>query len=377
MTLSPPAPPAPPWAGFYRGRRVWLTGDTGFKGSWLALWLTRLGATVHGYALPPERPEDNWTRCGLDSLVTHVDGDIRDADRMLAAARAAEPELVFHLAAQPLVLDSYTRPAYTFDVNVVGTAHVLDLVRALPSVRAAIIVTTDKCYENQGFAWGYRETDPLGGHDPYSASKACAELVVTAYRRSFFGAPHAARVATARAGNVIGAGDWSSDRIVPDAIRALSQGRPVPVRNPAAIRPWQHVLDPLAGYLQLGHALATAPDPSRFASAWNFGPSPLERVPVGALVDALVAAWGSGSRELRPHAEPPHEAHILTLDSARAQLELGWRPRLDFSDLVSFTVAGYRAELGPGPAARDQVRASRLEQIDAYLTLASTPELRP
>jgi CDP-glucose 4,6-dehydratase len=354
-----------------------LTGDTGFKGSWLALWLTRLGAEVHGYALPPERAEDNWSRCEVGALITHVDGDIRDAPRMLEAARAAEPEVVFHLAAQPLVLDSYARPAYTFDVNVVGTAHVLDVVRALPSVRAAVIVTTDKCYENQGFVWGYRETDPLGGHDPYSASKACAELVVAAYRRSFFGAPGAARVATARAGNVLGAGDWADNRIVPDAIRALSRGLPVPVRNPDAVRPWQHVLDPVAGYLQLGHALATSDDPTRFASAWNFGPSPLERVPVHELVDALIAAWGDGSRELTPQREAPHEAHILTLDSARARLELRWRPRLGFAELVRFTVDGYRAELGSAPSDCERVRASRIAQIDACLALASTPQVRP
>ena len=342
----------------YRGRTVLVTGDTGFKGSWLALWLTRLGARVVGYALPPVE-RGNWVAAGVDALVDHVDGDIRDGDALDRVMARARPTFVFHLAAQSLVLDGYERPVETFDVNVQGTVRVLEAARR-HGVGATIVVTTDKCYANQD-GRACLEDDRLGGDDPYSASKAAAELVTAAYRASFFAG---AKVASARAGNVIGAGDWADNRIVPDAIRALAGGRPIPLRNPGHTRPWQHVLEPLAGYLEL--ALAVAGD-AAFARGWNFGPDPDEVATVEALAREVARAWGDGRVEVAPRADAPKEAPRLSLDAGLARTRIGWRPRLSFAQTVAWTVEGYRSELAPD-ATVGAVRAARFDQIDRYMS---------
>ncbi|WP_419807748.1 CDP-glucose 4,6-dehydratase [Sphingomonas sp.] len=328
--------PAP---AFWRGKRVFLTGHTGFKGSWLAIWLRSMGAIVKGFALPAEEP-------GLFHLadagrgIESEHGDIRDADALRASLTAFGPEIVLHLAAQPLVRASYDDPVGTYAVNVMGTVHLLDAVRTCGGVQAAVIVTTDKCYANEGWVWGYRETDRLGGADPYSNSKAACELVVDAYRHSFFAPGAGTTIASARAGNVIGGGDFAADRLVPDAIRAFAAGTPLAVRNRLAVRPWQHVLEPLAGYLLLAErACADA----RFGQGWNFGPSVDENVTVGAVADRLATAWGDGARWAQDDGVHPHEAHTLKLDCARARQELGWRPRLDIDAALALTVAWYRA----------------------------------
>lgn len=345
----------------YRGAVVLVSGDTGFKGSWLALWLARLGAKVVGYALPPVA-RGNWVAAGVGALVDHVDGDIRDGaalDRLFARTK---PDVVFHLAAQSLVLDGYARPVETFDVNVQGTVQLLEAARR-HGVAATVVVTTDKVYANED-GRACVEDDRLGGHDPYSASKAAAELVTAAYRASFSGG---AKVASARAGNVIGAGDWADHRIVPDAIRALAEGRAIPLRNPDHTRPWQHVLEPLAGYLLLG--LAVRRD-AAFARSWNFGPDPAEVATVDALAREVVRAWGSGQIAVAPRADAPKEAPTLSLDAGLAQARLLWRPRLSFADTVQWTVDGYRAELAAG-ATVESVRAARYDQIDRYTAMVS------
>lgn len=349
------------WMGAYAGRTVLVTGDTGFKGSWLALWLTELGAKVVGYALPPVRPEDNYFAAGVDEVIAHHDGDIRDVAGLTRLFAETQPDIVFHLAAQSLVLQSYREPGETFDVNVQGTVAVLEAMRATPSVQAGIIVTTDKCYDNHQWPWPYRETDALGGHDPYSASKACAELVTASYRAAFFGG---GRVATARAGNVIGAGDWADNRVVPDCVRALREGVPIVMRHPQAVRPWQHVLEPLRGYLMLGARLLTGSEGERasVAEAWNFGPASAEQVPVERLVAAAIARWGSGSAVAQVRDGAPREAQLLALDISKARTRLSWAPVLSFQETVALTIDGYRVDGAPA-----DVRRHRLDQIAAYL----------
>jgi CDP-glucose 4,6-dehydratase len=341
-----------------------VSGDTGFKGSWLALWLSKLGAKVVGYALPPVAG-GNWDRAGVGECVAHRDGDIRDGAALAAYVRQTRPDVAFHLAAQSLVLEGYASPSETFDVNVQGTVAFLEALRH-SSVRAAVIVTTDKCYENRHDASAYRETDMLGGVDPYSASKACAELVTAAYRASFFAGEDATRIATARAGNVIGAGDWGDHRLLPDCMRALRRGEPIHLRQANAVRPWQHVLEPLAGYLMLGAALA-GNDGARFAEAWNFGPPAADGVTVGALVAEVIDAWGGGEAIATPVDGAPYEALALTLDAAKAEARLGWRPVLTLKEAIALTVAGYRADLERDDAS---VRADRLAQIDAFMARA-------
>ena len=333
-----------PLFGAYRGKKVLVTGHTGFKGSWLALWLTLMGAEVAGYALDPNTTQDNFVLCGLGGKLADQRGDIRDRALLSKIFRQFNPEVVFHLAAQPIVRLSYEIPAETFDVNVTGTVNVLECIRECDSVRAAVIVTSDKCYENKEQLWGYRECDPLGGFDPYSASKGCAELVTAAYSRSFFSAqPPKPQVGicTARAGNVIGGGDWAQNRIVPDCIRALQSGEPIGVRNPRAVRPWQFVLEPLCGYLLLGAMLLR--EPEAYGGAWNFGPDFSAVVPVGEVVASLIRLWGSGS--LRDISNPAavHEAGLLNLDCTKAKSLLGWRPRLSLEETLSETVTWYRA----------------------------------
>lgn len=323
----------------YKGRRVLVTGHTGFKGSWLTLWLKLLGADVTGYALDPWTPRDNFVVSGVSDSIHDIRGDIRDNDKLSLAFLGAAPEIVFHLAARAWVLDCYKHPKETYEVNVGGTVNVLDNCRFTPSVKSVVIITSDKCYDDtlRERLGGYRETDHLGGADPYSSSKACAELVTAAYRASFL---KDRGVATVRAGNVIGGGDWCKDRIVPDCIRSLEAGTPIKVRNPSARRPWQYVLDPLAGYLLLGARLLE--NPSAYSEAWNFGPEDESIFKVQNLVELVLKYWGSGSWETTDETHKPHEAAILALNSNKAQTRLGWRPRLSLDDAVAQTVAWYK-----------------------------------
>jgi CDP-glucose 4,6-dehydratase len=347
----------------FRGRRVLVTGDTGFKGSWLCEWLIELGAWVAGYALPPEREQDHFALLGLAQRVHHLDGDVRDQTKLLGFFREAAPEIVFHLAAQPIVRSSYQDPKGTFDTNVGGAVNVLEAVRQAPSVRSLVFVTSDKCYRNQEWPWGYRETDALGGRDPYSASKAAAELVFASYRESFF-STRPLGAASARAGNVIGGGDWSPDRLVPDCIRALLREDPIILRNPRSTRPWQHALEPLSGYLLLAARLFE--DPGKYGGAWNFGPSSDDVRTVETLANELVRGWGHGSVDARfdPHA--PHEAGLLQLSSDKARQGLGWRPQWGFSRAVEATVEWYKRVARGEPA----VEVTR-RQLLAYLETGS------
>jgi CDP-glucose 4,6-dehydratase len=328
-------------ARFWNGRRVFVTGHTGFKGAWLSLLLSRLGAQVFGFALAPANNKDLFVSASVEASVDHVVGDIREYDVLRKALERSQAEIVLHLAAQSLVRYSYQHPMETYATNVMGTVHLLECIRHSPSVRAAVIVTSDKCYENQEWIWGYRETDRLGGRDPYSNSKACAELVTSAYRSSFLRAESGARVATARAGNVIGGGDWSLDRLVPDAIRAFGAGKPLSIRNPAAVRPWQHVLDPVAGYLVLAERLMS--EAGRFEEEWNFGPPAESEVPVATLVEALVRHWGQGASWQQDGGAHPPEANFLRLDCSKSRDRLGWRSRIDLESAIRLSVEWYRA----------------------------------
>jgi CDP-glucose 4,6-dehydratase len=350
------------FGGVFRGRRVLVTGHTGFKGSWLSTWLLELGADVTGYALEPPTTPSLFEEAGLASRMRHVIGDVRDPVALEAAFSESRPEVVFHLAAQPLVRLSYEQPVDTYDTNVMGTVRVLEAVRACESVRAVVNVTSDKCYENRETEQAYREDDPMGGFDPYSSSKGCSELVTAAYRRSFFGPDSRVRLASARAGNVVGGGDWAADRIVPDCVRALAAGRPVVVRNPDAVRPWQHVLEPLSGYLLL--AARMLEDGHEFDGGWNFGPDPGDIVPVRRVADAVVAGWGSGSWSTPESAVPsPHEAGLLLLDISKACEGLGWRPSWSTERALAATAAWYRAR----HEGADVATITRTD-IDAYVT---------
>jgi CDP-glucose 4,6-dehydratase len=325
----------------WAGRRVVLTGHTGFKGGWLAHWLDRLGARVHGFALEPDtRPNLFDAATVKQRCATHTIGDLRDANSIGQAIASADPEVVFHLAAQPLVRASYQDPLSTYATNVMGTAHVLEACRAAPKLRAVVVVTTDKCYENREWHWGYRESDRLGGHDAYSASKACAELVTASYRDAFLAAANVG-IATARAGNVVGGGDWAADRLLPDIVRAFAAGQAARLRRPEAIRPWQHVLDPLHGYLLLAERLLAA-EPY-FARAWNFGPGIDDSRTVLQVAEAMAGQWGDGARlDVAPDGGP-HEASRLALDSSEARTRLGWRPRWDLDATLKATAAWYKA----------------------------------
>jgi CDP-glucose 4,6-dehydratase len=332
--------PAQLQSTFWAGRRILLTGHSGFKGSWLLLMLDALGADVTGLSLAPETEPAMFTQIGGAKLCDHNVADIRDAEAVRTIVTKARPEILLHLAAQPLVRRSYADPVESFATNVLGTAHVLDAARQVEGLRAIVSITTDKCYENIGQTNGYVEGDRLGGHDPYSNSKACAELVSQCFRDSFFAA-NGVGVATARAGNVIGGGDYSADRLVPDAARAFAADRVLEIRNPDAVRPWQHVIEPLSGYLQLAERLAI--DPTRYAGGWNFGPPPEDMAPVSRVVDLLARHWGRESGYVRQPGEHPHEAGMLTLDSAKANRELGWSPQLTLEQATGWSAEWYRA----------------------------------
>ena len=328
----------------WRGRRVLLTGHTGFKGAWLGLWLRRLGAEVEGYALePPSEPSLFALTDGAPVDHSHR-ADIRSLETLSKVVDTFRPEVVFHLAAQALVRPSYDDPVETYGTNVMGTVHLLETVRRTPGVRAVVVVTSDKCYENREWVWPYREDEPMGGHDPYSNSKGCAELVTAAYRASYFGSDAAdgeiPAIATVRAGNVIGGGDWGRDRLLPDIVRGVVAGETVHIRSPQAIRPWQYVLEPLAGYLLLAEHLLR--HGRAFAEAWNFGPEPRDARPVGWIVERMAGHWGPELRWTQAPGPHPHEAHTLKLDASKAAHRLGWRPRLPLAEALEWLVEWYR-----------------------------------
>lgn len=346
-----------------QGRRVFLTGHTGFKGAWLALWLAQLGATVRGYALEAPTEPNLFRTARIGEVVEDVRGDVLNLELLSSSMREFHPEVVFHLAAQSLVRRSYADPVGTYATNVLGTAHVLESVRLTPSVRAVIVVTSDKCYENREWNRGYREGDVLGGHDPYSNSKACAELVSSAYRDSFFSADVASvALATVRAGNVIGGGDWAEDRLIPDLMRGFLSGRPALIRNPMAVRPWQHVLEPLHGYLTLVERLLQGE--SRFSTAWNFGPREEDARSVSWIAGALTELWGAGAAWENDAGSHPHEASLLKLDCSRAHEQLNWRPKLKLHMALETIVSWFRS----WQAHQDMQRVT-LDQIDFYQRL--------
>jgi len=349
----------------YKNKRVLITGDTGFKGSWLAIWLKELGAEVYGYALPPKREIDNFVTCRLNEKIHHIDGDIRDLDKLVNYFENVKPEIALHLAAQPIVLDSYKDPHYTFETNIMGTVNFFEAVRKTKSLRAAVNVTSDKCYQNNEWVWGYRESDPMGGKDPYSASKGCSELITTAYLNSYFSKDSNCAIASARAGNVIGGGDWAEYRIVPDFFRAIIRNEKLIIRNPNATRPWQHVLEPLSGYLLLASKLYEEGD--KYSGGWNFGPLDQSNYKVTELIEKIIEYYGKGDVVFDDNnSEKVYEANMLKLDISKATWKLKWKPVLNFEELIRFTVDGYTAEL-----TEKNIYSKRVKQISEYVELAS------
>jgi CDP-glucose 4,6-dehydratase len=330
---------------FWRGKRVFLTGHTGFKGGWISIWLQKLGADLTGYALEPATIPNLFNAANVSHGMHSITGDIRDADKLAESVTLARPEIVIHMAAQPLVRYSYLHPVNTYTTNIIGTVNLFEALRKTDSVKAVVNITSDKCYENREWVWGYRESDPMGGYDPYSSSKGCAELITSAYRNSYFNSfgnsGHGVALASARAGNVIGGGDWAEDRLVPDIFRSIDAGKPVKIRNPNAIRPWQHVLEPLCGYLLLAQKLYH--EGSRFAEPWNFGPSDEDAKPVEWIVKRLINHWGEGAQWEIDHSEHPHEAHYLKLDCSKSHQRLNWYPKWNLETALEKIVNWHRA----------------------------------
>lgn len=346
----------------FRNKKILITGDTGFKGTWLAIWLLELGADVYGYALPPKTVNDNFVVTELNKKIKHIDGDIRDLESLTKFFNSVKPEFAFHLAAQPLVLESYANPHYTFETNLMGTVNFFEAVRSSKSVKVALNITSDKCYKNNDWVWGYRENDPMGGKDPYSASKGCSELITDSYINSFF-CNSECNIATVRAGNVIGAGDWAENRIVPDYFRAMLSNKKLEVRNPNATRPWQHVLEPLSGYLLLASKLFKD---KKYSGGWNFGPKDNINYSVQELINEIQKIDNSVNVVINNDVNKHHEANALKLDISKAQRLLNWYPILDFNETVYMTVYGYKIDI-----VKDQnPYKSRLEQMYTYYNKA-------
>ena len=323
-------------ASFWKGKKVFLTGHTGFKGSWISLWLQSMGAIVKGYSLAPNTTPNIFTEAGVAKDMESEIGDIRDLDKISNSMTVFNPDVLIHMAAQPLVRLSYLEPVDTYTTNVIGTVNVLEAARKCPNLKAIVSVTTDKCYENKEWEWGYRENEPMGGHDPYSSSKGCAELVTSAYRRSFFNSDDTASLASARAGNVIGGGDWGEDRLIPDILRAFEKSEPVVIRNPLSTRPWQHVLEPLSGYLVLAQELFLNGD--NFAEGWNFGPKDEDCKPVSWILDKMVTYWGNNASWSIDKNNNPHEAGFLKLDCSKASNRLKWNPKWNLQETLEMIV---------------------------------------
>ncbi|GKX63866.1 CDP-glucose 4,6-dehydratase [Pragia fontium] len=332
---------------FWQGKRVFVTGHTGFKGSWMSLWLQNMGATVCGYSLPAPTTPSLFECASVASHMISIEGDIRDYKALHKAINEFKPEIIFHMAAQPLVRLSYDEPVDTYSTNVMGTVHLLEVVRHIEGIKAVVNITSDKCYENKEWLWGYRENEPMGGYDPYSNSKGCAELVTSAYRDSYFNPAqyqqHGIGLATVRAGNVIGGGDWAADRLVPDILKAFEKSEAVTVRNPNAIRPWQHVLEPLSGYLLLAQYLYS--NGAEYSEGWNFGPNDSDATTVGEIVEQMVNLWGENARWILDGQNHPHEAHYLKLDCSKAKMRLNWSPRWDLEEALTRIVAWHKTWL--------------------------------
>lgn len=349
---------------FWRNKKILVTGHTGFKGSWLCLWLQQLGADITGLSLQPPTNPNLFTKVKITEGMHSIIGDIRDLTLVKQVFRELQPKIVIHLAAQSLVRYSYQNPVETYSTNVMGTLHILEGIRSVKSVRAALMITTDKCYDNKEWGWGYRENEPMGGYDPYSSSKGCAELLIASYRNSYFPnhsyTEHQTAIASARAGNVIGGGDWATDRLIPDIIKAISAEKVVEIRNPHAIRPWQHVLEPLSGYLLLTEKLYS--EGTAYAEAWNFGPQPEDAKSVKWIVEKIVQHWGEGAQWQLDQNRHPHEAHYLRLDCSKAQQRLQWFPRWSLEEALVKIVTWHQADL-----AGESMREFSLAQISEYM----------
>jgi CDP-glucose 4,6-dehydratase len=344
----------------FKNKKILVTGDTGFKGSWMCIWLRELGAEVYGYALPPATKKDNFVTSHLSEKINHQDGDVRNLEQLKKYFITVQPDMAFHLAAQPLVIDSYQNPHYNFETNLMGTVNFFEAVRHCSSVNVAINITTDKCYQNNEWLWGYRENDAMGGDDPYSASKGCSELITNSYIKSFFTKEGTAHVASGRAGNVIGGGDWADNRILPDLMRAYESNQTSEIRNPNSVRPWQFVLEPIFGYLKLAEKLGT--DGKKFEGGWNFGPSALENYSVGDVVNEVKKIIPSIQIESPEFGEKLHEAGLLKLDITKAVNYLEWKPKLNFEETIKFTIQGYMDETN----SLNNIYDCRVNQIKSY-----------
>ncbi|MDD2341531.1 MAG: CDP-glucose 4,6-dehydratase [Tolumonas sp.] len=349
---------------FWHGKKVFVTGHTGFKGSWLCLWLEKMGAIVRGYSLPAPTEPSLFAVANVRQGLISEEGDIRDFFHLREALADFKPEIVFHMAAQPLVRLSYDEPIETYSTNIMGTVYILEAIKQVGGVKAVVNITSDKCYENREWVWGYREDEAMGGYDPYSNSKGCAELVASAYRNSFFNAAkyheHGTALASVRAGNVIGGGDWAKDRLIPDILRSFENNQPVIIRNPHSIRPWQHVLEPLSGYLLVAQKLYT--EGPAFAEGWNFGPNEMDATPVQAIVDTMVGLWGDEASWQLDGQDHPHEAHYLKLDCSKAKMRMDWHPRWDLNTTLSRIVDWHKAWL-----TGEDMRTYTLNEINDYM----------